>query len=52
MEVFRKLPFDVQRLVMSYSDQLCGSSPEQMELFLKLSPNLQTCIFEGDYLRV
>ena len=47
MEVFRKLPFDAQRLVMSYSDQLCDSTMEQMELFLKLSPNLQTCIFEG-----
>ena len=48
MEVFRKLPFDVQRLVMSYSDQLCDLTMEQMELFLKLSPNLQTYIFEGD----
>ena len=48
MEVVRKLPFDVQRLVMSPSDQLCDSTMEQMELFLKLSPNLQTCIFEGD----
>jgi hypothetical protein len=48
MEVFRKLPFDVQRLVMSYSDQLCDSSTEQVELFSRLSPNLQTCIFEGD----
>ena len=28
MEVFRKLPFDVQRLVMSYSDQLCDSTME------------------------
>ena len=49
MEIDKKLPFDVQGLVKSYSPVLHNATNAQLELFRRIQPDLQACVFSGDY---
>ena len=49
MELFNKLPLDLQDMVRSYSPALHDATDAQLELFGRMQPDLQACAFSGQY---
>ena len=47
MELFNKLPRDLQDMVRSYSPVLHDATNAQLELFGRTQPDLQACVFSG-----
>ena len=49
MELFNKLPLDLHDMVPSYSPVLRDATDAQLELFGRMQPDLQECVFSGQY---
>ena len=51
MELFNKLPFELQGMVRSYSIPLCDATPTQLEIFYSLPPDMQQKVFSDAFTR-
>ena len=49
MELFNKLPFELQGMVLSYSIPLCDATPTQLEIFYSLPPDMQQKVFSDAF---
>ena len=49
MELFNKLPFELQGMVLSHSHILCDATPAQLELFHSLPPDVQQKVYNDAF---
>ena len=49
MEIFNKLPFELQGMVLSHSLILCDATPAQLELFHSLPPDVQEKVYNNAF---
>ena len=49
MELFNKLPFELQGMVRSYSIPLCDATPTQLEIFYSLPPDMQQKVYSDAF---
>ena len=49
MELFNKLPFELQGFILSHSHLLCDATPAQLELFHNLPPDVQPDVQQKVY---
>ena len=49
MEIFNKLPFELQGMVLSHSHILCDTTPTQLEIFYSLPPDMQQKVYSDAF---
>ena len=49
MEIFNKLPFELQAMVLSHSRVMRRATPAQLELFHSLPPDTQQKVYNGAF---
>ena len=49
MELFNKLPFELQGMVLSHSLLLCDATPTQLEIFYSLPPDMQRKVYSDAF---
>ena len=49
MEIFNKLPFELQGMVLSHSYLLCDATPDQLEVFHNLPPEVQQKVYNDAF---
>ena len=47
MELFTKLPDELQGLVMSYTNTMCDATPAQLQLLKRMEPYLKEIVLTG-----